>query len=758
MPPYTPLTFLVGHTPDPARAPERFIPATVPGAVQLDWAAAEGWVLPEYNDHINVRYAARGVPIITDYEWMEDVYWLYRARLDFAPPAAGERLFFVTAVDYQFEIRLNGQVIHAQEGMFTPVELDLTDLAHPGDLLEVLVHPAPKIYHDPVDEKQAMQSCKPAFSYGWDYHPRLIPLGIWQETHLETRPACHIRSAETFYELAADFSQANLRLDVTLSQPGNGHLHWTLRDPQGVAVVEQTLALPTARRGMNPTPASIKSAEADSPITLTANLASPQLWWPNGQGPQSLYTSTLALVTDGTHTTHHLSRIGFRTLRLVPYDGSWQDPDNAGFPNSRNKPPITLEINGRRIFGKGSNWVGPDIFPGRITAETYRPLLQAARDANFNLLRCWGGAPVQKDAFFDLCDELGLLIWQEFPLACGCYEGTPAYLRVLDQESQAIIKRLRSRACLALWCGGNELFNSWSGMTDQDLALRLLDRNCFDLDPERPFIKTSPLMGMAHGGYQFRLHNGDEVFQYFTRARNTAYTEFGVPGPASAELLHRIISADELFPPRPQTNWQHRHAFKAWDGSPDSWLELWCIEHYFGKPESLEQLVAWGQWLQAEGLKFVFEEARRQKPRCAMALNWCFNEPWPNAANNSLLSWPAEPKPALAAVGASLRPVLASARVPKFSWASGETFTAELFLLNDSPANLPAGQIEASLHSQLSTFDLPTWGFPPIPANTNLPGPILRFTLPELSPGPLWLSLHVPGHPEWDTKYRLLAK
>ncbi len=151
-------------------------------------------------------------------------------------------------------------------------------------------------------------------------------------------------------------------------------------------------------------------------------------------------------------------------------------------------------------------------------------------------------------------------------------------------------------------------------MTDQDLALRLLDRNTLDLDPSRPFIMTSPLMGWAHGGYQFRRKNGSEVFQYFSNARNTAYTEFGVPGPAGVNFLRRILPTEELFPPRSGTHWQHRHAFRAWDGSPDSWLELWCIEHYFGKPASLEQLVEWRQWLQCEGLKCIFEEARRQKP------------------------------------------------------------------------------------------------------------------------------------------------
>ena len=756
-----PLSWSVGPTSDPSRTPERFIPAAVPGAVQLDWAAAEGWPLPEYNRRLHVRYAERGVPILSDYEWMEDEYWLYRARLDFTPLPAGQRLYFVASVDYQCEIRLPGQVIFQQEGMFTPIELDLTNRADPGDILEVLVFPAPKAYHDPVDEKQPTQSCKPAFSYGWDYHPRLIPLGIWDGGHLELRPACHIHSAEVFYELSDDLSRVDLRLEVTLSEESHGRLKWTLTDPQGRAVVEKIV-----------TP---------SGTPITAVLESPELWWPNGQGNPALYTSQVVLLDDAGNGESNIldarsSHLGLRRVRLVPFEGSWNDPDLAGFPISRNKPPITLEINGRRIFAKGSNWVGPDIFPARVSADTQRALLQAAHDAHFNLLRCWGGAPVQKDSFFDLCDELGLMVWQEFPLACGNYEGAPQYLRVLDQESKAIIRRLRSRACLALWCGGNELFNNWSRMTDQDLALRLLDRNTFDLDPQRPYIMTSPLSGWAHGGYQFRLKNGEEVFQYFPKARYTAYTEFGVPGPASADLLRQIIPPEELFPPKEGSHWQHRHAFSAWDGSPDSWLELWCIEHYFGRPATLEQLVEWGQWLQCEGLKCIFEEARRQKPRCSMALNWCFNEPWPNAANNSLLSWPAAPKPALAAVGAALRPVLASARIPKFSWLSGETFQAELFLLNDSPTPLPAGRIEAILEIRCKITSENTqasqhqpaaasvrvpfgvWDHPAASANTNLPGPTLNFTLPELTPGPLRLVLRVPGQPEWESEYDLLAK
>lgn len=389
------------------------------------------------------------------------------------------------------------------------------------------------------------------------------------------------------------------------------------------------------------------------------------------------------------------SRVGFRRARLVMNEGTWDEPGPDDFPKSRSHPPITLEVNGRRIFAKGSNWVCPDIFPGRVAPERYRALLERARDAHMNLIRCWGGAIVPPEAFHDACDELGLMVWQDFPLGCNRYEGTPEYLAVLDQESRSIIRRLRSHPSLAVWCGGNELFNVWSGMTDQDLPLRLLNRNCYDLDPQRPFIPTAPIAGMAHGHYVFRDARGDEVFQILARASATAYTEFGCPAPADVEVLRDTLPEEELFPPRAGTSWETHHAFGAW--ALNSHLLLDVIGDYFGPSESLEQLVERGQLLQSEGLKCLYEEARRQKPRAAMALNWCFSEPWPAAANLSLVGWPDRPKPSLAAVAASCRPALASARISRFTWREGEVFDPELWFLNDSAEELPAGRIEAML-------------------------------------------------------------
>lgn len=729
------LKWTVGHSDGPDAPPPVAVAARVPGAVQLDWARAEG--LPDYAYGQN--YLA--------YEWMEDRYWHYSAVVPELPALeAGRRLYLVgRGIDYRFLIRLGGRELYKQEGMFTPFELELTRELAAGQSLEIVVFPAPKREGAEKGRAQASQSCKPAVSYGWDWHPRLIPLGIWDELYLEVRESAHIRRAETSARLlrpAAGGAEASVRLEASLTGTAD-KLLWRLYDPADRLVAEQE--------------ATIGPEAADAAIRLDVALDDPELWWPNGHGKPSLYTSeTLLFDSRGTMLDAAKSRLGIRSVKLVMHEGGWDEP--SSFPKSRSHPPITLEVNGRRLFAKGTNWVNPDIFPGTLDRERYAELLRLAYGAHMNLIRVWGGGIVNKPSFYDLCDELGLMVWQEFPLACNDYEATPAYLDVLDRESRSIILALRSRACLAIWCGGNELFNAWSGMTDQSLSLRLLNRNCFDLDPLTPFLATSPLEGMGHGHYLFRDEDsGDEVYRWMPRASGTAYTEFGIPSPAHERLLARFIPPEELYPPEPGGAWEAHHAFGAWDG--DTWLCQRTIDHYFGPSGTLGELVERGQLLQAEGYKCIYEEARRQKPKCAMALNWCFNEAWPTAAGNSLVCWPAEPKPALLAVGEACRPVLASARIPKFAWTSGEWFEPQLWMLSDAPFAVASGKLAATLSVDGRSYRLLEWEYPMLPPGGNSAGPTVRFRLPEAVPnGRMTLLLEAEGHPEWASAYTLLLR
>lgn len=740
------LEWETGWSDDGAEQPSRWVPAVVPGAVQLDWARAERWESHTYGD--NWR----------QYEWMEDKYWTCRARLQPQELEAGDRLYFVSkGIDYSFRIMMDGELLLRQEGMFTPVELDLSEAARQGGLLEIVIDPAPKRAGAPRSRDEADNSCKPAVSYGWDWHPRLIPLGIWDETYLEIRPSVHLASAELRYELSDSFDAAELTLEAViggLDTRAEGEppleLAWTLLDPDGQAVIEQAV------------PITASSA------TIAARLEWPQLWWPHDHGEQPLYTSKVVCRpespkgTSQAATVHHAAshaelrqRVGFRRAKLIVHEGGWREPSQ--FPKSRSLPPITLEINGRAIFGKGTNWVNPDIFPGRISEDDYRGLLDLAKAANMNLLRVWGGGIVNKESFFDICDEIGLMVWQDFPLACNLYPDTPAYLKVLNQESRSIIARLRRHASLVLWCGGNELFNSWSKMTDQSLPLRLLNANCLELDPFTPFLMTSPVEGMGHGHYMFRYRTGEDVLEAMPRASNTAYTEFGVPSPSSVEQLKTFIPEEELFPPQPGTVWESHHAFNAL--SPEMWLMEDQLEHYFGPYESLEELVEQGQLLQSEGYKCIYEESRRQKPKCSMALNWCYNEPWPTAANNSIVMWPNVPKPSYYAVQASCRPVLASVRIPKFVWTPGEWFEPELWMLSDSHESQPGGRVELYLTIGEGERELLlAWDCAATGPNENRRGPTARYRLPSVPSGRMLLELVVAGRPEWNSSYTAMYK
>jgi len=694
---------------DAVPAEADWFPASVPGAVQLDWAKARG--LPDYAYGSNVLL----------YAGLEDYHWLYRTEVPRIALARGERLFFFCGgVDYQCEVRLSGVLVHAQIGMLAGFDIDVS-AAPPGALLEILIFPAPKRHALPADRSQASHVTKAAVSYGWDWQPRLIPLGLCESTGFEVRLAPHLRSVDFAYVLSDDLSAADISVSVESSEPASP-FKWTLSDEAGNRMLES--ALPTAR------------------------FERPRLWWTHDHGTPFLYILEVTL-PEGDVLRR---RVGFRRVRLVMHPGAWEG--DVVFPKSRENPPITFELNGRQIFLKGSNWVGPDIFYGRVDGETYRPLLELARGVHFNLLRCWGGAPAPKEEFFEQCDALGLLVWQEFPLACNCYPDDPGYLDLLDRESRSLLRRVRQHACLGLWVGGNELFNSWSRMTDQSLPLRLLNKNCYELDLHTPFLPTAPVEGMGHGDYRFQ-HNGRDVFDLFQNARCTAYSEFGCSSVSPVEYLKTFIPPGELWPARPGTSWEVHHGLGAWEADATTWLCATTLEHFFGPLGTLEDAVAKSSWLQCEGYKSIFEEARRQKPRCSMALNWCFNEPWPTAANNSIVNYPARPKPAYYSVQDACRPVLASARIPRFQWREGEDFSAELWILNDGPGAQLAGKLKAELVAGGKRVALGEWAFPVAAPFQNVKGPTVRVVLPDSADGAFLLELSVASNASWSSSYRL---
>ncbi len=683
---------------------------SVPGTIQKDYGIAHGFGDVNYADNC------------TKYAELENDFWEYRTTLDYVSNE-GERVFFVShGIDYIYDIFLNGELIHSGEGMFHKIELDLTDrLIADGNVLSVKIHPHPKSKGSPVGTRdEANCSCKPPVSYGWDWNPRLLISGLWQDAYIETRTDSYINNCEVFYTLSDDLSRADVKVDIDCAVP----CRFELFDADGCCVYSGT--------------------------ELSFTVDNLKLWWCNGQGDAYLYTYKASNSDYSVFGT-----VGFRRVRMLRNKGA-NDPQM--FPKSRYAAPFSLELNGRRIFMKGSNWVNPDIFWGDIDRERYDSILTLVRDANMNVLRMWGGAGPAKRDFYELCDKYGIMVWQEFMLACNLYPDDDGYLSVLESEARAIIGDLRRHSCLILWCGGNELFNTWSGMDDQSLPLRLLDKLCYELDRSRPFIKTSPLEGMGHGCYVFYDEHpkmvGGDVFQNFQRSHFVAYTEFGIPSISSEDVLRATIPADELFPIGETASYILHHAVKAW--KQESHACIPTLEHYFGKARSLSEVIAQSNFLQCEGYKASFEEMRRQAPHCSAAINWCLNEPWKTAANCSVIMYPASPKPALFAIRDSLRPVLFSARIPKFDWKAKESFKAEIWMLNDSPLAAD-GEVSVSLRIGETVIPLLDWKNVHTEAGTNLQGAQVCCALPNiLDAEEMVLTLSAPCG--MSSEYRLLYK
>jgi beta-mannosidase len=715
------LNWEVGHHKDKNRLPENWYPATVPGAVQTDlvptlenpdWQFADGY---------------------KQFLWMEDLFWTYKTTFEKPDLQGSKQLFFISyGIDYQFIIKLNNQVIHEQEGMFSRVELNLTPYLEPGNDLLVIIYPVPKSNHDKRDKNQANRSFKPAVSYGWDWHPRLVPSGIWDETFLE------IRNPEYFEEVQFDYRLDENLKDVELQIHG--------KSSKDTGKIRISIAFDN-----EPVYGETFPVAGDG-FAHNIRLSGINLWWPHDYGITNLYDFKLDLMNERDEIRDQKTwKTGFRKIRLADNEGA-QVPGEI-FPKTRNNPPFTIEINNVSIFARGTNWVNPDIFPGAITIYRYTALLEQAKRMNFNMLRVWGGGIINKECFYELCDEMGIMVWQEFPLACNDYPDDQAYLDILKKEAISIVRRLHNHPCLALWSGGNELFNSWSGMNDQSLVIRWLNAICLIYSPEIPFIPTSPVMGVAHGHYLFYDDRADEdVFQLMNRSAATAYTEFGMPSLSDMDIIRTIIPEKELFPPSPTSAWLAHHAFYAWMGN--TWLCPEIINKYFGEAESLEQLVEWSQLLQSIGYQAIYEHARQQWPHCSMALNWCFNEPWPTAANNSIIQYRDKPKPCFTAIQQACRPVLASARIPRFLWSNDEDLQLDLIMINGTLEPIPAGTLECRIKGDLAE----KWDYPEIPANRNLAGPDVNYPLAGTTGKWIKIELKDPEHPDYNSEYLLMFK
>jgi beta-mannosidase len=478
---------------------------------------------------------------------------------------------------------------------------------------------------------------KAQYGYGWDWGPRLPTVGVWRPIELKRQKRAALVGVQfSAVELSADCSRAVVRVRVEVdafASRGPRRAHLRLHDEDGTA----------AHAMVNFTATPGQSAAGAYLI-----VEQPSLWWTHDLGEPHLYTLDTVLEDEGLEVDMRSQRVGIRRLVLD------QSPD----PEEPGSRFFRFVLNHVPIFARGADWIPADSFVGPLTADRYALLLSRAREANMNMLRVWGGGIYEHDTFYDQCDEMGMLVWQDFMFACASYPEEPAdFVAEVDAEARYQVRRLRSHPSLALWCGNNE--NQWiyDGLHWQNRVNRvpgalyyddILPHAAADLDGATPYWPGSPYGGDDHNGQtdgdvhdwnawhgQFprrfgeppRNANTPEGVSYVRYAEDMGrfISEFGMHAAPVAETLRRVVPEDELYLHSPTLD--HHNKDEPKNKGDNLMLAV------TGLPSDLDEYVDFSMIAQAEGLKFGIEHFRRRKPHCSGTLFWQLNDCWP------CLSW-----------------------------------------------------------------------------------------------------------------------
>ena len=463
----------------PETVNERDIPATVPGCVHTDLLAENLIPDPYYGQNeLNVQ-------------WIGENDWQYRCSFEAsAEMLAHEKLELVCeGLDTVATIEINGRVVGQAEDMHLAYRFDVKPYLSEGkNDLSITFRSALTYAHEQLERLSYLPNSsyphpfnfvrKMACNFGWDWGPSLVTAGIWQPIYLEAWNAARVASVRPLV-VSATGERAVVEVHTELGGDAAGlELSFTLRDPAGQVVAEELRA-------------------ADSQNTVTLSVADPQLWWPVGYGEQPLYTLQVVLKKDDTVLETWQRRTGLRQVRLHT------DVDDIG-------SKFVLEVNGKAVFCKGANWIPDDCFVTRVTPERYRERVTQALGAGMNMLRVWGGGIYEQSAFYETCDELGVMVWQDFPFACALYPEEEPFASLVEAEARYQIARLSPHPSLVLWNGNNE--NLWGyfdwardgktwlewtrGRTwGSGFYFKLLPGLVADLDPSRPYTPGSPFSG-----------------------------------------------------------------------------------------------------------------------------------------------------------------------------------------------------------------------------------------------------------------------
>jgi beta-mannosidase len=593
-----------GWTVTPADSSEGPVPAAVPGCVHTDLLAAGRIPDPHLDDN---EEALR---------WIGHTDWVYETAFEWNGATEPRADLVCAGLDTVATVSLNGVELGSTANMHRGYRFDVRPHLESGEnRLRIRFDSAyryaeavrsrlgdlPNSYPDPFNFVRKM-----ACNFGWDWGPNVATAGIWQPIGLHTWDVARLAAVRPLVTVEDGAGRVDVHVDVER----HGDVPLTVSAAVAGSRVETTLA----------------PGERTAVVTLTVR--DPELWWPRGYGEQARHLLDVTLRgPDGGAVDTWQRRIGFRSLRL----DTTPDADGA---------PFTFVVNDVPVFVRGLNWIPDDTFLNRVTRERYAERLTQACEVNANLLRVWGGGRYESDDFYDLADELGLLVVQDFLFACAAYPEEEPVAGEVAAEAREQVTRLASHPSLAAWFGSNENiwgYHDWGWQYTVDgrtwgegYYLEVLPAILAELDPTRPYWPSSPWSGRSdlhpndpdHGSMHIWDVWNHLDYVYYRDHRPRFVAEFGYQAPPVFATLRRGISDDPLSHDSPGM----RHHQKAADG--DAKLQR-GLDAHLPAPRDFNDWHYLTQVNQARAVALGVEHFRSLRPLCMGAIVWQLNDCWP---------------------------------------------------------------------------------------------------------------------------------
>lgn len=596
--------------------------AAVPGCVHTDLLANKLIEDPFYRDNEKKQ------------QWIGKTDWEYQTTFKVAPQTlVREHVELVfEGLDTYAQVYLNEQLLLKADNMFRTWRVDAKPLLKAGDntmrihfrspVNEILPVMAKINYQLPAPndqgEKTSPYTRKAPYHYGWDWGPRFVTSGIWRPVSLEAWDHARVNDLQIVVKKISP-EVAELTANVELEGSGAA-----------------TIVLENMRDKVVAGKQQVKLNDGSNRVSFDFTVARPALWWPNGLGAQPLYDFRVRSLVNGRVTDERTMRTGMRTLELR------QQRDEAG-------QSFMFVINGIPVFAKGGNWIPADSFTTRITKDKYRFLIKSVRDSNMNMLRVWGGGIYEADEFYELCDEMGILVWQDFMFACSMYPANQEFLDSVRAEAIDNVKRLRNHPSLVLWAGNNEVETGWMNWGwRQNLPASLWDdyKKIFHgvlqevtaaYDPSRPYWPSSPHGGLdddpdsiRSGDVHFwRVWHAAEPFSDYEKQNPRFMSEYGFQSFPNIETVkaYTIPSDRDIESPVMLAHQRHPRGNQL--------VREYMLRDY-ANPKDFESFLYVSQVLQAEGIRIGAEHLRRIMPHNMGSLYWQINDCWPVASWSSI--------------------------------------------------------------------------------------------------------------------------